>query len=195
MLPQNQVSSPPYPAPFLPPDNIDIQQRTSYELGGIALNDPSQGREVQVWTARISAAENAIRLSAPTVPEFTFLLREGVLTTVSLAFDSNMQPTLTFTEDGVIKLYWFDTVAGQFVTTSFPTATSAKVATDDKRASQVAASDVIFAYISAGILYWRQQRDRYTVEYTAGPAAGRLRRIGMNADLRFQFEVIAPMST
>lgn|SRR5574341_1721717 len=194
MLPQNVVSSPPVPAPFLAPDSLDSGLLVSYELGGIALNDPSQGRMVQVWTARIIG--QTIRLSAPSVPESTFLTLAGVLTAVSLAFDSNMQPTLTFTEDGVIKLYWFDTVAGQFVTTNFPAATSAKVATDDKRASQVAASDVIFAYTSTGVLHWRQQRDRYTIEYIAGPVPlnGRLRRLGMNEARRLQFEIIAPMS-
>jgi hypothetical protein len=54
-------------------------------------------------------------------------------------------------------------------------------------------SDVIFGYVVAGVLHWRQQRDRYLVEYTAGACAGfRLLTIGMSVNGRFQFKMVSP---
>lgn len=191
MLPQNAISNPPVPAPFLPPDDVDFHTAISYELGGVALNDASQGRMVQLWAARIDG--QAVKLAPQGGADTTVFTVAGALSTVSLGFDSNMQPTVAYTEDGLVKLYWFDTVAGQFVHTSFPAVTSPKVCTDDKRDSQVAASDVIFAYVRDDVVRWRQQRDRYTVEYTAGPALGyQLHRLGMTENRRVQFELRAP---
>lgn len=189
MLPQNVISSPPFPAPYLAKADADETDPTvSYELGGIALNDPSRGREVQIWTARISGQD--IKLSSAGNPEITLFSAPGVLTAVSLAFDSNMQPTVSYIEDGVVKLYWFNTIPSQFVMTDYPGATSGRVCTDDKRDSQFEASDVIFAYVRDDILYWRQQRDRYDIERMAGPCDGlQLYRLGMNTLRRLQFEL------
>jgi len=193
MLPQNSVSDPAVTAPFFSPDDIDNQDLVSFELGGIALNDPSQGRMVQVWTAFVTGQD--VMISADNHAPSVLFSVAGALSAVSLAFDSNMQPAVSFTEDGVVKLYWFDTLAPGFVTTSFPGLSSpSRLSTDDKRQSQEATSDVIFGYVKDGVLYWRQQRDRYTVEYTAGPVPEDmvLYRMGMNTKRRFQFELREP---
>jgi len=191
MLPQNLIG-PTIPAPYMEPDNEDFRLLTSLELGGVGLNDPSQGRQVQVWAAQIVGQD--VRVSSENTAETTLFTVAGALSEVSLAFDSNMQPTVAFVEDGVVKLYWFDTVLGAFTTTTYPDSLSPKVATDDKRYSQSAASDVIFAYVRDSVLYWRQQRDRYTIEYAAGPVPDDmvLYRLGMNNERRFQFELREP---
>src|SRR5574341_977418 len=121
MLPQNVVSDPAVTAAFLFPDIDDLGEMISLELGGVGLNDPSQGRMVQVWTARIDG--QAVKVSAPNTPETTLFTVAGTLTAVSLAFDSNMQPAVSFTEDGMVKLRWFDTTLPGFTTTTFAGAT------------------------------------------------------------------------
>ena len=193
-LPGNVVSSPALQTVFLAPDSSDSARLESLEQGGIALNDGSQGRQVQTWRAWVNLAGTEIRTSPLSGTPETRLLTRTDITAVSLAFDSNMQPTITYTEAGVVKLRWFDAVSGDFVITTLTGATMSKVATDDKRESQEGASDVIVAYIRADVLYWRMQRDRYLVEYTAGalPAGYRLVTIGMNAINRFQFKAVFP---
>ena len=71
---------------------------------------------------------------------------------------------------------------------------SPRITLDDARSFNGANSDVILGYVRAGIVRYRQQRDRFTVEYTppigAGgqPAfAGSLRHISMNSRLRLEF--------
>lgn len=194
-IPGNIIISPAIPAAFLAPDAVDVSLVESLELGGVALNDGSQGRQVQNWRAYIAAAGTQIRVQPQVSGTPDTLLYTGAgITAVSLAFDSNMQPTVAFIEGGTVKLRWFDAVSSSFVVTSFPGATQAKVSSDDKRRSQDGASDVIFAYVSAGTLYWRQQRDRYLIERTVGAvgAGFRLVTIGMNAIGRVQFKLVFP---
>ncbi|MNV87345.1 hypothetical protein D3C71_1814610 [compost metagenome] len=94
---------------------------------------------------------------------------------------------------GVPKFRWYDPIATGYVTTELPAGcVNPRVSLDDKRSEYAPSSDVILAYVRAGNLYYRQQRDRYTVEYLwqTGVPAG-LVKIGMNRLLRFQFALEA----
>lgn len=190
-LPQNVVTTVPLVAPFLSPDASDFRNDQSLEQGGIAVNDPSRGLQYQDWIAEIVSGGTAVQIR-PVGGGATTTLVTGAtnVTLVSLAFDINMQPSLAYTDGGVIKFRWYDTILSSFVTDSYPTATSCRLSTDDKRDAQQSVTDVILSYTRAGVLYWRQQRDRYTVEYTAGPAVGyALRRVGMTTNNRLCFEL------
>jgi hypothetical protein len=175
---------------FLSPDSLETDPLVSYELGGVALNDASQGLEVQPWRCYINGADvviaNGLTGGTPAV-QFT---PGGAITSLSLAFDSNMRPSIAYVEAGVVKLRWYDTVPGMTVTTTFAGATECKCATDEKREGLDGLRDVIFAYVIGGMLYWREQRDRYLIEYTVGavPSGKHLQRVGKNSGNRFQFE-------
>lgn len=194
-LPQDQLSSTPVPGYFLGaraqvfPDYID------YMDGGVAIQDPSLGLNYQVWTAEIvsDVIEDNIMLSAPTFPATSVYTGDDI-TEVSLAFDQSMQPAVAFVEAGVAKLLWYDTTVSELVATEIPgNVTHPRVALDDNREFNRANSDIILAYIRDGALYYRQQRDRYTIErqLSSGPWIA-LVRIGMGSTLRFQFQVVAP---
>lgn len=194
-LPGDGLSSVPLPGHFLGaraqvfPDYID------YMDGGVAIQDPSLGLDYQVWTAEIvsDVIEDNIMLSAPTFPATTVYTGDDI-TEVSLAFDQNMQVCVAFVEAGVAKLLWYDTTVSQLVVTELGAdVTHPRVALDDNREFNRANSDIILAYIRDGALYYRQQRDRYTIErqLSSGPWIA-LVRIGMGSTLRFQFQVVAP---
>ena len=189
-LPYNAIAVDVLSAAYLAPDVRDKLAAVSLELGGVAINDGSQGREVRVWRARISddGTQVLVEPEDESIAPLVFVTDAGI-TECSLAFDSNMQPTVAYVAAGLVKLRWFSTIAGTFTTTSYAGASSPRVCTDDKRLAQFTASDVIFAYVRDGVLYWRQQRDRYTVERQVGPALYPLRRVGMNAERRLQFEL------
>ena len=50
---------------FLEPDDLETYPLLVYELGGVGLNDPSEGLRYQVWTLRYFPATDEFVLSAP----------------------------------------------------------------------------------------------------------------------------------
>ncbi len=191
MIPEERLSTVPYPAPYRAPDDADPPSKlTDYELGGVALQDASQGLEVQTWTLRADPLTGEVFLGATSVPESLLFTAAGI-TEVSLAFDQNMRPFVAFVQDGRAKYRWFDTVLGaNRITELDPADENPRCCMDDKRTSQTSlgTNDIILAYVRAGNLYYRQQRDRYETErllYEDVP--GRLLRVGMHRQYRLQF--------
>ena len=182
-------STPAVVADFLEPRDRPYNPLVSPEYGGPALNTPAQSRQVAVWTAFYE--DGVVKVAPEEVPSTVTSLFAAVgVETISLAFDANMNPTIAYMQAGLCHLRWFDSMVNQMVTTTYPGVDSCQVTTDDKRASQVGRDDVVFAYTRDGTLYYRLQRDRYTIEYTFfSPVKGKLLRFGMNRKNRLQFEI------
>lgn len=202
MMPDNnQLSSSLEYGPLLPPDSIiPDTEMIAYQQGGIALNDASQGLQVQLWTLRAVPTGGILDpvdliLWADTVAPITILSVVGV-TSVSLAFDQNMQPAIAYVANGRAKLYWFDTTIPGFTTIDYgTTVTTPRVVLDDKRGFFIDSgqSSIILGYISNDNLCIRDQHDRFTIEYVLqgdlstllfNPA---LWKIQMNDRQRLQF--------
>jgi len=110
------------------------------------------------------------------------------ITEVSLSFDQLMRPTIVFVEQGIPKMKWFDSTEGGEVVTEYPASyKNPRVTLDDPIASS-ADSDILFFYLKNGDLCYRQQRDRYTIEYTYATEVGirYLHKVGMTASRRLQ---------
>jgi len=190
-IPGNTLSSSPVPAAFFGGRNNIITKTQDYEDGGVALQDPSLGLLYQIWSATLlnpGTAGSVVMASAPSVPEFV-LYQAPNITEISMSFDQNMLPVLAFVQDGTAKLRWYDsTVESQVVTPIGADVFTPKVSLDDKRKIASANNDVILAYIKNRNLYYRQQRDRYGVEYLlATDVANGLIKIGFGVNLRLQF--------
>lgn len=193
-LPHNQLSSTPVPSPFSGAKGLTASPFIDYEDGGVAINDASRGLLYQRWRAAL-VDNRYVYIEAANTPQFLFLYLPGT-TEISLSFDSNMQPVLAFVQGGEVKLYWYDSVSAGYVTTNFgSTYKSPRVALDDHRyvaSNGFQLSDVIFAYVRANNLYYRQQRDRYLTErllHSGLRDDQTLLKIGLNRKLRFQFMV------
>ena len=156
------------------------------ELGGIALNDASQGHQVQVWECGYE--NNDIWVRPENSPTKTVILSNlPDVTEVSLTFDQLMRPTIAYVQYKVLRLYWYDTLVQQSVISSFPDAVSAKVRLDDKRPLQIPTSDILFFYIEGDQLLLRLQSDRYTVPYTIATTTAKfLVEAGMDVNWRIQ---------
>ncbi len=194
-LPDDTLSSEPLPGYFLGARAQAFPDYVDYMDGGVAIQDASLGLNYQTWTAEIvsDVIEDNIMLSAPTSPPQSVYAGQDI-TEVSLSFDQHMNICIAFVEQGVAKLLWYDTTVSQLVVTSLGAdVTHPKVALDDSREFNRAGSDVILAYIKDGALYYRQQRDRFEIErqLSSGPWIA-LKRIGIGAGLRFQFQVVRP---
>lgn len=194
MMPENKLSTRPIYGAFLVPDKAE--PLVDFEWGGVDLLDASQGLRVYIWKCFYDDGWICITNDIVTHR----LINAENVKHVGLAFDFNMHPVISYIVERKIDdkhltretfLYWYDTAIGQQVTTKygenhhFP-----QVSLDDNRLHQSASADIIFAYIKNDNLYYRQQRDRFTVERLLEsqiPGGLELRQIGMNVKNRFQF--------
>lgn len=192
MLPGNVASSLGISGLLLPPDDNVTSGLEDYEMGGVALNNSSQGFLVQSWRCFVDSGTNDVRVQAGTNPATTIFTQPGI-TALALAFDQNMRPTIAYVVADQGYLRWYDSSAGAFVVTAYPGIRNPRLSLDDKRASQYANnSDIIFAYIRGTSLYYRQQRDRFLIERllrTGVLPTQTLRNIGMMSNYRMLFEL------
>ena len=194
-LPQNRPSTRPQPGDFVEPKDRPYDPLSSASKGGAQINVPGN-RMTHTWVCVVrtdDAGNNPgiwIAYEDDGGGPATRIIAGSNLTTPSLAFDANMQPTVAYTDPDGCKFRWYDSLASATVTTTVAGATSIQCALDDPRPEMAARSDVIVAYTRAGKLYYRQQRDRYTIERLIGNApVGKLTKVGLNRGFRLQFEV------
>ena len=191
MIPQERLSSVPQPADYCAPDDIDPPNAlTDYELGGPALNDATGGLQDRISTLHAEGTTGNVYLSAPGVFR-TLLFTAPGITEASLAFDQNMRPFVAFVQGGRAKFRWYDTeIEANRISDLGDGDHSPRCTMDDKRtsATELGQNDVILAYVRAGNLYYRQQRDRFEVERLLHEGVpGRFMRVGMHKGGRLQF--------
>jgi hypothetical protein len=169
MIPEHVLSTELRQALFYTPDSYDPSPIVDWELGGIALNDPSVGLQYQVWKCYLhidGVLEESNVWIGPEAGPFEVFYAGGDITEISFCFDQNMNPFLAYVEDSVAKFYWFDTVVSDYVVTELPVGSrSPKCCIDDKRDVHTSTSDIILTYMRTDKLYYREQRDRYLIEY------------------------------
>jgi hypothetical protein len=170
-----------------------VPHMIDYEHGGIAIQDPSVGHQYQVWEARVehSGGNDYVYLNAPNQGSPTLLYSGVDISEISITFDNNMNLCLGFVEEGRSKLYWYDTTVEAMVTTII-NGVSPRVFFDDKRRTQSNVSDILLFYIRGGSIYYRQQRDRYTIErlLQTGVRGRRLDVVGMGRNWRLQINTM-----
>lgn len=192
-LPLNILSSISVPARFSGARAGATSKTIDYEDGGVAIQDASKGLLYQRWRARLfnsGKVDAHVVLDAREVPEFVWLT-VPYMTEISFSFDANMRPVIAYVANGQAYLNWYDSVPNDYVTTALDAGViTPRVSLDDKRdiaSNGYQLSDVILGYVRGGNLYYRQQRDRYTIERLLTTNVKPLIRIGFNRGLRFQF--------
>lgn len=189
MLPNDTLSTELVYAPFM---QVKVAQHSvplvDYELGGLAIGDPSGGLDVQLWTARYIG--NDVVAFDEAGNGTTVITMPGIVR-LSMAFDQNMRPLIAYTTLAGSYLYWFDTFLNAFTTTEIPGALFLRLTLDERRFQFLNNSDVILAYNVGNSLRYRQQRDRFLTERTlvADMGTTRLTAIGTNSFYRLQFKL------
>lgn len=190
MLPDNYVVETSTGLPYPKQGVRDL--KVSYELGGEYLSQPTE-KMTYLWKAYTTDTGISIEREG----QNSEILKNvtGNVNEVSLTFDQNMRPTLAYVEDGISKLYWYDT-SSQSMRTSVFNVKNPRVAIDDKRKFNISNSDIVFAYINQNNdLAYRLQRERYSIEhliiFDRGDSVGGLvlGDMGMNLDNRFVFNL------
>jgi hypothetical protein len=196
-LPDDGPSSELVLADFIAPYDRYTGLLEDFEEGGIALNDGSQGMQVQMWYLSYDDDAESLTYGDFTVHAEETLQTEVVLnvpgvTKCSLAFNQNMDVFIAYETRGCeAKYYWYDPFSASYQTGTLP-ANSRHVACcyDDHRPTQTGSADIILGYIRSGTLYYRQLRDRFETEYPMGSVgAGILHKVGMTKNNRLLFDV------
>lgn len=173
MLPDNKESLRPIAGDFLHPDNIiPLELTEDYELGGIAIQNPSQGLQYQVWKCAWNADTHRVTLYPELVGDPVDILEMVDIRELSFSFDQNMRWVLAVLHtNGEFFLHWYDTQVEDYVATRIDGIGTFKVSHDDKRQLHLrqGESDVILTYIQLNKLYVRNQRDRYGIAHLINP--------------------------
>lgn len=187
MIPDGVLSDTPVVAPFLEQVNRRSLPLIDFERGGVAIGDTSSGLRALLWTAEYTGG--SVMLSSDTHPASVLFTRAGI-TQISLAFSQNMAPAIAFVDGDGSWLWWEDAALGGYTFVALPGATTPRICLDEKREPLLNTSDIILAYIKDNDLCYRQQRDRFLVEYVlAEDVDAELVAIGLNTANRLQFRM------
>lgn len=200
MFPGNRLSTPtPIYNTYQGPANNPATNLLSYSRGGIAIQDGTQGLDIQDWMLQVipNGLNGDFYASSPNTPP-TFIFSKVNVTWARLAFDQNMDFFISYVDATGPHYYWFDPVVHNYQFVNLvSTVTTPCCIMDDRRtqATQAGSNDIVLAYINNNNLAMRLQRDRYGTEYIlmtnvnniiANPT---LWQIGMNTKWRLQFEI------
>lgn len=189
MLPKHQLSTIPQIADWLYPYPTDYSPLIDYEMGGVELNDSSQGLDNTLWKLELNKQTGELKLGKYG-EDGEVLLTDKAIKKVSLAFDLNARPAYVLEYDNHVKFTYYDTVTSQNVTVSFDGVRSPYLTLDDRRVENSAGADILLCYIKGQQLCVRYQRDRYTVEHILHDLPHDnyvLERVGMAVNLRVLF--------
>jgi hypothetical protein len=196
MLPQQALSTTPQKAGFLFPDNVVRRtELEDYEMGGLALSDPSEGLLYQAWQGEINATSKIATLTPLDTGSPVDIFTETVTPVeFSFSFDLNMRPfSVTRFADNTAKLRWYDaSIPGNTITT-YTDILSCMLCLDDKRPVNSGQADVLLTYLKTdNKLYFRAQRERFLIEYLLGDLVApglRITNFGMGKNLRVQWRI------
>jgi hypothetical protein len=193
---ENRLSTEPVLDTYIPPDGYNRSLLEDREMGPVAIGDNSQGLFYQEWWGSYDGGTDDITLAPQIQGSPVVVLNVPDLTEFSFCFDNNGNITIAYMSGGTSSLYWFDTQAGDYVTTpSITGALHPMVSNDDKRPRQNQLNDVLLFYTKVigpnHILHMRRQRDRYDVEFDLEfPCWPYVWKAGMHEGLRLQFTTL-----
>ena len=193
-IPEGRMSTTPVPGTYLPPNGDANTLLEWHEGGPVAIGDTSGGQNDQAWIMTYSDPD--FTLTPQTTGPPVVVHSVASVTQLSFCFDQNANFTIAYTAAAIANLYWFDTLAGMYVTTpSALGAISPAVTLDDKRDTQTQANDMLLFYTKQQIdlsysLFMRIQRERFENEYLMHTnVRPHIVNMGMNDGLRVQLSL------
>lgn len=198
MIPDDELSTTAYISGFSFPvkSAIGPDKLKAWELGGVALNDPSQGLQVKLWEGSLEIDREtgigSVYVKAPGVAK-TLLFSGTDISEIDIAFDQNMNPFVAYQQGSAAKIYWYDPLIPGMTHTTLPAGSyNLRCTLDEKRDFNVSSSDIVLCYIRSGTLYRVYQRDRYGSEKALRTGIGanaELVSLAMNVQSRLQWHL------
>lgn len=193
MIPDNVLSSRLIWSDFLFPDRLARRQFEDFEMGGIAIQNPSRGLNYQMWRGEYRGGEVRLLPANTGIPVVLFNDPRDI-TEFSFSFDQNMNwTTAVLDSTGVAEHKWYDPLTSSHATNIYTGIQSIHLCLDDKRPMQVegGVTDVVMSYIKTnGQFCWRLQRERFENEYvrwSGVPGDYWIKKNGMGKKWRVQW--------
>ena len=198
MITDGPKASSPVKFGFIPPvDREGVGLLEDFQSGGVDIGDTSENQFFAVWKGWLDG--NDIYCQREDESNSPYLITSDAgITEISFCFDQLMRPYAAYVANGTPSLYYFDTVLNNFTTVYFAGVLSPKLTLDDKSRYGISSgiSDVMFFYLRNREIFYRMQRDRFSVEYLfAGglpQASGiieRINKLGMDRGWRLHIEL------
>jgi hypothetical protein len=169
-IPEHRFSTVPVEDVFLPPDGDARAWLEDFEKGPSAFNNTDKGINDQDWHLTWDSDTGDFTATPDSGPAEVGFLNAADVISCSFAFDNAAHVSIAYVTAGNKgHLYWYDTVAVDWVVTDFTEViTSLMLSHDDKRDTQTPNSDVVLLMIEFDVVYklWSlEQRDRYEDKY------------------------------
>ena len=121
-------------------------------------------------------------------PPQTYLFTSGEVKTLAATFDQLKRPLVFFDTGSELRLWWYDPTLEEHTLTPFGEGSDPFATFDIRYSPSNQKSDALIFYLRNGGIYYRQQRDRYAVEYATPVTTGayRILRADMTVDWRLQ---------
>jgi hypothetical protein len=143
------------------------------ELGPLELNQSANHLAKQWWLFEevggdvfIDKIYGSVRAAAA-----TYLFTSGPVTSLSATFDQLGKPLVFYDTGTELRLWWYDPTQEDHVTSVFGVGSDPFATFDIRYSPSNQGSDAMLFYIRDKAIFYRQQRDRYEVEY-ATPVDG-----------------------
>jgi len=164
----------------------------SVTIGPVALNDASEKLNNRFWATYFDPSSKNIILD-DLLGTTTVIINEPLgVKRIGLAFDQNANDTYSWiTNTGILMLRFFD--GANDTVLNLGTAQDCVITMDMKYQPGNSSSDILLFYIRSGAIFYRIQRDKYSIEYATPVVSGvdKLVDSGMRTDYRFQVKYIS----
>lgn len=165
------------------PDAISLDYLTAFTVGPIEEGDVSQGATARVWRVR-DDGEGDVLIAGALADSwgeervlFSYDHATAPILELDVAFEQNARAVVVAEREtgaggeSEVWVYWFDPVLGAFTFARLGAGRTPRALLDAPR--DISQSDVLLFYATntSDAICYRQQRDRYAVEYPV-PSAG-----------------------
>jgi len=177
-----------------PIQGIDIQ---SCKIGPLVLGDSQGNIAERFWLATYESPFVFLRGSNGGywgAKEILFQETE-LIKQIDLTYDQLGRVIIIYlTSNNDVKLYWFDPIMEMQVITTISTGSSVAAGFDLKQNTSDQNSDAMIAYVRNDFLYWRLQRDRWSIEYNPNITHKDLKVLSMGMTDQNRFQIVYDFS-
>ena len=174
------------------PPNVSFAVK-NVTIGPAALNDASEKLNDKFWATYFEPGTKDIILD-DLIGGTTAIVNEPLgIKRIGLAFDQNANDAYAWiTDTNILKIRFFDGSIPDDVILTLGTAQDVVITMDMKYQPPNPVSDILVFYIRDKAIFYRLQRDKYSIEYTTPVTDGANQLIdsGIRTDYRFQVQYI-----
>ena len=171
------------------PESSKITGLYDYDTGGIAVGDASEGLDSYNWELTVSGSIARLnKFGGIAISVFTF---PSVPIDVAFCFDQSMHPVIAWQDSNdTVYLRRFNAATSSFITDVIGSGKCPRLVLDIKDLAIINESDVILTYIADNTLYYRIQREGYSIPHSIVSNLNPLQRLARIGVSGFRLQLV-----